>query len=239
MITPAGLLLLREPHSPVAEAFRTLRTALSLLGNQKTRTTFLFTSAVPGEGKSFSSINYSVSLAQQGLRTLLIDADLRLPTIGKVLFDEKWHIGVSEVITGQASLDDTIRTTEVDNLFVITAGTRAPNPAELLSGPAFGDLIKEASQKYDRIVIDSAPVNAVADSLLLVKYVSTVCLVLHAGKTARKAIIRAVNKLSEAGSRPVGFIINRLPRHGGANYYYYYSAGEYGKVYGAAQVAEA
>jgi capsular exopolysaccharide synthesis family protein len=228
-----GLLILREPHGAVAEAFRTLRTSLSLLGNQSDRRTFLFTSAIPGEGKSFSSTNCAIAFAQQGLRTLLIDADLRLPTVGKVFFNNNPHAGVSDVIAGQIPFPQAVRETDVNNLTVMTAGNRAPNPAELLAGTGFAELIKESLLRYDRVVIDSAPVNAVSDTLLLIKYISTVSLVIHAGKTPRKAVIRAVNKLADAGSRPVGFVLNRLPMHSGVNYYYYYSAGEYGKgVYG-------
>lgn len=229
------LTCLHEPHGAVAEAFRTLRTAMSLLGRGSDRKSFLFTSAVPGEGKSFCSVNFALSLAQQGLRTLLIDSDLRLPTIAKKLFDEQPHPGTSDVIAGQVAFDEVLRPVDaVENFFVMTAGNRAPNPAELLSGPGFADLVKQAMQKFDRVVIDSAPVNAVADTLLLVRTVQSVCLVVHASKTPRKAIARACQKLVEAGSRPVGQILNHLPTHGGVGYYYHYSAGEYGKgVYGA------
>jgi succinoglycan biosynthesis transport protein ExoP len=228
------LQILKEPNGAVAEAFRTLRTSLALLGNSAERRVSLFASAVPGEGKSFCSINYAVSLAQQGLRTLLVDADLRLPTIGKTFFRNTPHSGVVDVIAGQTLLPDAVRSTDVDNLFVLTAGNRAPNPAELLAGDGFGKMVKNALSQYDRIVIDSAPVNAVSDTLLLVKYVNSVCIVIHAGKTPRKAVMRACQKLAEAGIRPAGFILNRLPPHGGTGYYYYYSTGEYGKgVYGA------
>ena len=229
------LACLHEPHGAVAEAFRTLRTAMSLLGRGADRKTFLFTSAIPGEGKSFCSINFAISLAQQGLRTLLIDADLRLPTIAKKLFDEKPHPGTSDVIAGQVAFDEVLRKVDgIENFSVMTAGNRAPNPAELLSGGGFADLIKQASLKFDRIVIDSAPVNAVADTLLLVRSVQSVCMVVHASKTPRKAVARACQKLIEGGSRPVGQILNHLPTHGGVGYYYHYSAGEYGKgVYGA------
>jgi capsular exopolysaccharide synthesis family protein len=228
------LLILKEPHGAVAEAFRTLRTSLSLLGNSADRRIFLFVSAVPGEGKSFCSINYSVSLAQQGLRTLLVDADLRLPTVGKAFFKNTPHSGVVDVIAGQTVLSDAVRSTDVENLTVLTAGNRAPNPAELLSGEGFGQLLKQALLHYDRVVIDSAPVNAVSDTLLLVKYAQSVCLVVHSGKTPRKAVMRACSKLTEAGARPSGFVLNRMPPHSGAGYYYSYSTGQYGKgVYGA------
>ncbi len=232
--TPDPLMVLQEPHGAVAEAFRTLRTSMSLLGRDADRRTFLFTSAVPGEGKSFCSINYAVSLAQQGLKTLLIDSDLRLPTIGKRLFNDVPHPGASDFIAGQATIETAVRPSPVENLDVMTAGNRAPNPAELLSTGGFGDLIAKALTKYDRVVVDSAPVNAVADTLLLVRYVQSVCLVVNAGRTPRKAVLRACQKLTDAGARPVGQILNMLPAHGGVGYYYHYSAGEYGKgVYGA------
>jgi capsular exopolysaccharide synthesis family protein len=211
-----GFVIVKEPHGAIAESFRTLRTSLSLLGRENERRVFLFTSALPGEGKSFCSTNYAIALAHQGLRTLLIDADLRLPTLGRIFFKTAFQQGVTEVLAGNIPLAEACQPTSVEGLDILTAGHRAPNPAELLSGSAFGDLVRDARQKYDRVVIDSAPVNAVSDSLLLLKYVQTVCLV------------------TESGSRPVGFVLNRLPPHGGANYYYYYSAGEYGKgVYGA------
>jgi capsular exopolysaccharide synthesis family protein len=230
----SGFVIVNEPHGAIAESFRTLRTSLSLLGRESERKVFLFTSALPGEGKSFCSTNYAISLAHQGLRTLLIDADLRLPTLGRTFFKNAFHQGVSEVLTGNCSLAEECQTSGVDGLHIMTAGHRAPNPAELLAGASFGDLVRDARLKYDRVVIDSAPVNAVSDSLLLLKHVQTVCLVIHAGKTARKAVLRAVQRLTESGSRPVGFVLNRLPPHSGANYYYHYSAGEYGKgVYGA------
>ena len=226
--------LLSEPHGLVAESFRTLRTSLSLLGRRSERQTFIFTSAVPGEGKSFCSSNYAVSLAQQGLRTLLIDADLRLPTIGKMFFEGKPRKGLSDCLAGQAPTDQCIEGADVENLSVMTAGNRPPNPAELLSGSSFGELMKELSSKFDDIVIDSPPVHAVSDTLLLVKYAQSVCLVVHAGKTPAKAVLRATAKLVEAGAKPVGFILNRLPRRSGGGYYYHYSAGQYGEgVYGA------
>jgi capsular exopolysaccharide synthesis family protein len=228
------LIALREPHGAVAEAFRTLRTAMSLLGKNSERRTFLFTSAVPGEGKSFCSINFAVALAQQGLKTLIIDADLRLPTIGKRLFNGDPHVGTSDVLVGNVALKEAVRNSEIENLFVLTAGNRAPNPAELIAGGGFGDLLKQALAHFDRVIVDSAPVNAVSDTLLLVREVQSVCLVVHATKTPRKAVIRACNKLTEAsGKAPVGMILNQLPVGSGAGYYYHYSVGEYGGVYGA------
>ncbi len=234
-----SLLILREPQGAVAEAFRTLRTSLSLLGKESERSTFLFTSAVPGEGKSFCSVNYAVSLAQLGLRTLLIDGDLRLPTVGKILFEKESRDGVSAVLTGKARLEQAVMTVPgIENLHVLTAGERTPNPAELLAGSAFQEMVRDAATKYDRVVIDSAPVHAVSDTLLLSKHVQSVCLVIYAGKTPARAVQRACHILESAGSKPVGIILNRMSSRG-HGYYYYYSSGEYGKgVYGAPKQRE-
>ncbi len=115
----------------------------------------------------------------------------------------------------------------------MTGGRRAPNPAELLSGPSFARLIADASQHFDRVVIDSAPILAVSDTLLMTPLVQTVCVVVRAGKTPRNAVQRALGMLSGAGGRPAGIILNRLPHRRGAGYYYYYASPGYGKGEGA------
>ncbi len=229
-----ALLLLREPQSSVAEAIRTLRASLSMRAAQSEHTRFLFTSAVPGEGKTFCSSNFAVSLAQLGLRTLLIDADLRLPAISREFFRSDKSPGVAGVLRGKTTLHEAIQRTETENLFVLTAGERVRNPAELLATADFGEMLRKAVMAYDRVVIDSAPVHAVSDTMLIVRYVESVCLVVQAGKTPRRAVQRAVHILTEGSARPVGVILNRASHHHGAGYYYYYSAGKYGEgVYGA------
>ncbi len=230
-----ALLILREPQSAVAEGIRTLRASLSMREAQSEHTRFLFTSSVPGEGKTFCSSNFAVSLAQLGLRTLLIDADLRLPAISKEFFRSDDSPGVAGVLRGTATLQEAIRPSEVANLSVLTAGERIRNPAELLTTADFGELLRKALVTYQRVVIDSAPVHAVSDTMLLVRYVESVCLVVRAGKTPRRAVQRAVQILTEGSARPVGVILNRASPHQGAGYYYYYSAGKYGEeVYAAA-----
>ncbi len=234
-ITAPGesLLILREPQSSVAEAIRTLRASFTMRGARSDHKRFLFTSSVPGEGKSFCSANFAVSLAQLGLRTLLIDADLRLPSIGKEFFQSDRGSGVAEIITGKATLQNAIRSTEIENLSVLTAGERVQNAAELLSRDGFGKMLRDASLVYDRVVIDSAPVHAVSDTMLIIRYVEAVCLVVRAGKTPRRAVERAVQLLSEADARPAGVILNGVSTPG-AGYYYHYSTGKYGEgVYGA------
>jgi Mrp family chromosome partitioning ATPase len=113
-------------------------------------------------------------------------------------------------------------------LSVLAGGRRAPNPAELLSGDSFAELLAEATRLYDRVVIDSAPVLAVSDTLLMTPSVQTVCMVVRARRTARNAVQRAILLLGGTGSRPAGVILNRLPRNRGTDYYYYYASHGYG-----------
>lgn len=252
-------LVAEAPEGPAAEAFRNLRASLSLLGPEAERKVFLFTSAVPTEGKSFSSANYSLALAQQGYRVLLIDGDLRRPSLHKIFLstsgDESGRdvAGVVDYLVGAIDLASAVRTVSAGRLegnpmgidessrqpgttgrlSVLTGGRRAPNPAELLSGPSFARLIDEASKQFDRVIIDSAPVLAVSDTLLMTPLVQTVCVVVRAGKTPRNAVQRALGMLTGAGGRPAGIILNRLPRQRGAGYYYYYASPGYGKGEGA------
>ena len=247
------------PESPAAEAFRNLRAALSLLGPEAERKVSLFTSALPSEGKTFTSANYSLALAQQGYRVLLIDGDLRRPALHRIFrfpeamkknnFDEDSGAGVLDCLVGKADLASAARSIpagEIDivrdsvavagkiqtlmggQLSVLAGGRRAPNPAEILAGSCFGQLVADASRLFDRVVIDSAPVLAVSDTLLMMPYVQTLCIVLQASKTPRQAIRRAISLLAKSGIRPAGLVLNRLPRGRGLGYYYYYSSHGYG-----------
>ena len=226
--------IVAEPQGAIAESFRTLRTSLALLGEADQPRTFLFTSAVQGEGKSFAASNFAVSLAQQGLRTLIIDADLRLPTLGRVFFDQTVHPGLADVLLADLAVASGWRDSGIPNLAVMTSGNRPHNCAELLGGPAFDRMLRQAVTSFDAIVIDSAPINAVSDALLLVKLVQSVCFVVHSASTPRNAVARAVRKLREAGAPIAGVVVNFLPPNAGGGYHYHYSQGAYGEgVYGA------
>ncbi|PYI96221.1 MAG: hypothetical protein DME98_13070 [Verrucomicrobia bacterium] len=254
--------VVETPESPAAEAFRNLRAALSLLGPEAERKVSLFTSAVPNEGKSFTSANYSLALAQQGYRVLLIDGDLRRPNMHRIFrfpnarnnSDEDSAPGVTDCLVGEADVasaarqipageiqlvDESIELTENilaatgGQLFVLAGGRRAPNPAEILAGPFFGQLIAKAATMFDRVVIDSAPILAVSDTLLMMPHVQTVCIVIRAAKTPRPAVRRAITLLAKSGIRPAGLVLNRLRRSRGVGYYYYYASHGYGKDEGA------
>lgn len=226
--------MVHHQYGPVAESFRTLRSSLALLGRPDERRTFLFTSAVPAEGKTFCASNYAVSLAQQGFKTLLVDCDLRKPALGDVFLDEPQKLGVTDIILGRSGIDEAVISTPVSNLFLLPGGHRAPNPSELLSSNACANLLKELFERFDRVVVDTAPVIAVSETLMIAPLVSTVCLVIRAHSTPRRAVIRACEALTKTGRKPSGVVLNRLPSSSGGYYYYYYS-GHYGKkgTYGA------
>jgi Mrp family chromosome partitioning ATPase len=252
-------LVAETPDGAAAEAFRNLRAALSLLGPETERKISLFASAMPDEGKSFTCTNYALALAQLGHSVLLIDGDLRRPSMHEIFqLPATTRIssalradvpGIVDCLVGETTLESSARPIppeQIDvaddniafkgktlfatrgQLFVLGSGRRAPNPAELLSGPSFGRLMEEAAKLFDRVVIDSAPVLAVSDTLLMVPHVQTVCMVLRAGKTPRSAVQRAISLLASSGTRPAGVVLNRLPHSRGAGHYYYYASHGYG-----------
>jgi succinoglycan biosynthesis transport protein ExoP len=219
--------LTSDPASYEAEAFRSLRTAISFLGTDKDRKAVLFTSANPAEGKSYCSLNYAVALAHTGLRTLLIDADLRRPSLSRLVLSDSKAPGLTECLTQRAFMVDSCLPAGIENLFILPAGARASKPAELLASCDFAGLLKEALLHFDRVVLDSAPVNAVSDTQLIAKDVQSVVFVVRAVKTPQRAIIRACSLLAQTGSHPDGIVFNRMPRRSRDRYYFSEYAGEY------------
>jgi len=224
-----------DGNSTGAEVFRTLRAAVSMLGREKDRKTYLFTSSLPGEGKTFASLNYSASLAQQGLRTLLIDMDLRRPMVEE-FFTQKRHKlpGVTDFLLGRTTFEEVCRPhPELPKLCWMPSGSAVPNPSELLSQVDFPQLLKEGLTYFDRVVIDTAPLLPVSDTLLLAGKVQTVVLVVHGCKTSRKGVERAVQLLKRANAPIGGIVLNLLPnRRLGGYYYSHYHGYGYGSGYG-------
>jgi succinoglycan biosynthesis transport protein ExoP len=234
------LILVKEPGSEQGEAFRTLRASISLLSKKSLFRSFLFTSAIPFEGKTFTALNFASSLAQQRFKTVIIDADVREPRLQSDLLDEAGDIpGLTDLLSGQIALDDALRPTKHDDLVLLPAGSRAPDPAKLLDNEEFGRICEQLLRDYDRVVIDSPPINAVSDALLIAAYVHATCLVIRAGKTPKRAIRRALQQLEKAGANVVGFIFNRLPVGGASAGYYYYHYGDRYAKNGAHKESEA
>ena len=219
----------------VAEAFRTMRATLAMISGRDKHRVFLITSAIPGEGKTFTSSNFAATLAQQGFRTLLIDADLRKPSVSKLFFNENLKPGLSEVLMGSTPVAEAIVPTKVENLSILPAGGIAPNPSELLAQPQFGETVRKLKDEYDRIVIDSSPVLAVRDPLLLAQSVDACCLIVRAGRSPSKATVQAIRLLAEANTPVMGVVLNSVRQGNSAYYAYAYRTyGTYGAkgVYG-------
>ncbi|HEX6133078.1 MAG TPA: polysaccharide biosynthesis tyrosine autokinase [Longimicrobiales bacterium] len=221
-----------DSHSTGAEAYRKLRTSLIFAQTLQHMRRLLITSASSGDGKSTVSANLGVTFANQGLRVLLIDADLRRPTLHRA-FATPQAPGLTQVVLGQENLADTIRQTRVENLFLLTAGTLPPNPAELLGQDQVRALLAQLAGEFDLVIVDSSPVAVAADAAILSTMVDGALLVVRAGETDRAAAQHAVQLITSVGGNIVGAVLNdpdaKLPQYG-QKYSYHY------KAYGATDV---
>jgi capsular exopolysaccharide synthesis family protein len=215
-----------DPQSFVAESFRGLRASLILQDREHPLKTILVVSAVPGEGKSFCAANLAVAFAQAGLKTLLIDADLRLPTIQNYFQLGQESFGFPDILTGRGSLEDSVVQSQVPNLRLLLTTVAADSPAELLSTERLPQLLEEGARLYDRIVIDSAPLNAVSDTMLIMPKADAILLVVRASQTPASESKAAIEKISSSKMKPLGLILNYLPPHTLKAYSYGYSYGQ-------------
>lgn len=203
-----------------AEAYRMLRTNLLYSQSRDGLSTVLVTSAAPGEGKTTTAANLAIAFAQQGQRVLLIDCDLRRPRMHQV-FNVDNTPGLNEVLTGKVSLRAAIQPTQVTNLSIVTAGSFADAPAELLSGERMRQLVGFASGAYDLVLLDTPPVLAAAESMALATLVDGVVLVVRAGQTDRQEARQAVRQLTDVGADLLGAVLND-PDSTAAQYGYRY-----------------
>jgi capsular exopolysaccharide synthesis family protein len=217
-----------QPNSAAAEAFRSLRTVLELKEATEQQV-LLFTSANPGDGKTFCSVNTAVALAQQGHRTLIVDTDLRHPCVAPALGLPLKQAGIVDWFAGKAALEKLIVPTKVPHLFILPAGYAGQNHGALPSSLHLARLLEDPIfRSFDRIVLDTAPVNGVSDALHLVKNIATaLCLVVRAGRTPVKAAHRALDLLNAARARDVGVVLNRMA----ASRYHEYGSGPSRKAF--------
>lgn len=217
------------PLSPVAEAYRTLRTNLRFLAVAEPTRSLLVTSAQPGEGKTTTAANLAVAAARVGDRVLLVGADLRRPALHRV-FAVPADTGLSEVVAGEVPLADVVRDVGIDNLRVVPAGGIPPNPSELLAASRMDAFMAKASELADLVVYDVPPLLGVADALELVPRVDGVLLVVDGGRASRHAVRGASERIGGVGGRLLGAVMNRLdPGAAASGYYgYYYTAYEAG-----------
>lgn len=215
-----------HPRSPAAESYRTLRTNLAYSALDKPLNTLLITSPIPEEGKSVTTANLGIVMAQAGQPVVLISCDLRRPIL-HTLFDLPNSRGLTNALLEQgmgSDVNDYLHSTPLDNLWVMTSGPLPPNPAELLSSQRFSDLIERLRQDGKTLIIDSPPILAVADAAILARQVDGVLLVIQAGSTRRQVASQAKEALAKVGANLVGVVLNGVPAGGGGYYYYYYSS---------------
>jgi len=220
-----------RPKSQMAESYRALRTSLLLSSLGGPPKVILITSALPQEGKTTTSINSAIVLAQKGTRVLLVDADLRRPSIHKTLGIGPGN-GLSNVLTGNATLQQSIiQSAILPDLFVLPAGTPPPNPAELLASTNMKDVLDQLRREYDHIVIDTPPTLSVTDAVALSTSADRVVLVIRSGQTTKQALRRARDVLLSVNARVCGVLLNAVDLSSPDYYYYYEYHGKYGHRY--------
>ena len=226
-----------DPRSPVAEAYRSLRTNLAFARAHEALKTIVLTSPGPADGKSTTVANLAITFAQQGQRTLLIDADLRRAVLDK-LFGAPREPGLTDVLVGRAPLMQVVNETAITNLHVLGSGPFPPNPSELLGSQAMRDVLRDAREEFDIVLLDSPPLLAVTDAAVLSTMVDGAILVVRMGSTPRTSVRRAISQLQTVHGRLVGTVLNDVDFRaglygGGYGYYYYYYYGQDGQRNGS------
>lgn len=224
-----GLVSSRQPRSQWAEAYRALRTAILLSSSGAPPRLILVTSGVPQEGKSTTSVNLATVLSQRGTRVLLIDADLRRPSIHKILGVHSGQ-GLSTVLTGTSTLNEAVVVTSVPDLAVLPAGPIPPSPSELLGSDAMKALLSQCAEEYEFVILDAPPVLPVTDSVILSTEVDAVIYVVRAGSTTKHCVRRSREVLAGVGARVLGVVVNALSTTF-ADSYYYYGKSDYAPYY--------
>jgi capsular exopolysaccharide synthesis family protein len=223
------------PDLPLSENYRTIRTSILLSHAEKPPKTILFSSALTQEGKTATIVNSAVSLAQLQGRVLIVDADLRKPRLHRLLKIRNVS-GLTSYLTGKISLNEVINKTFVENLWLIPSGPIPPNPAELLNSKKMKDMMEEVRQVFDFVVLDSPPILAVIDSVIISSVTDASIIVVRSGKTTRKAFLDAVNEMRHGRANIIGVIFNGVDLGKDESYYskYYrdYGYGVYGKEEG-------
>jgi len=222
-----GQKALLAPKSIFAEAYRTIRTAVFFGIPQEEAKTIVITSPAPGDGKSTVASNLAITMAQAGQKTLLMDADLRKPVQHKIFQIESKEEGLSELIAGAIDIEDAIHHGPIENLDILSCGVDIPNPSELLNSSSFARILKELSERYDRVIIDSPPVGPVADGQILSAISKITLLVLRAEKSTRRHSQQARDSLLSVGGHILGAIVNDVSRKHG-RYGSYSGYGGYG-----------
>lgn len=207
------------------EAMKTLRTNIQFSGNGLK--VIMLTSTMPDEGKSETSSQLAISMAQMGGRVLFIDADIRKSVLVSRFQIEGQVFGLTQYLTGQKLLSQVLNHTDLPNLDMIFSGPMAPNPAELLEEEAFAKLIEWARNEYDTVIIDTPPIGSVIDGAIIAQHCDGAVMVIESGALSYRLVQRAKKQLERTGCRILGAVLNRVDMESGGYYHRYY--GKYSK----------
>jgi succinoglycan biosynthesis transport protein ExoP len=214
------LIVQTSPQSHRAESFRRLRTNLQFLDIADRPQTIVVTSSLPGEGKSTTTVNLAISLADAGSRVILVDADLRRPSVAEYMSLEG-EVGLTTVLIGRASVEDVVQPWGNGNLHVLASGQIPPNPSELLGSRSMANLLDQLASEYDVVLIDTPPLLPVTDAAILAKLTGGALVVVGSEKLHRAQLAEAMGSLETVGARVLGVVLNRLARTQGDTYAYY------------------
>lgn len=217
-------ILNRNSNFAVREAYKSLRTNIQFLLHKQSCKKLCVVSGTAGEGKSITILNLAISIAESGQRVLLIDADMRIPTLGRLLM-EKMTPGLSNILAGLSTPEDAIRKEIYPNMDIIFSGDIPPNPSELLGSSDMGELLEQVAPDYDYILVDTPPVGLVTDACVLAQNLDGAILLVRQGHARKDEVRQSVRKLQMAGARVLGYVLNAAPSEQGAYKYYEYGDG--------------
>ena len=222
----ATMITRHQPKSPISEAYRSIRTNIQFSQAATKFKTVLITSSVPSEGKSTTAVNLAVTIAKMGVKTLLIDADLRKPVLHR-FFDFEKEPGLTNYLVSNAV--DILQSSEINNLYVLTSGVIPPNPSELLGSKRFQEMLKKLELKHDLIIIDTPPIIAVTDAQVVASNVDGVIVVARAGVSQIDTLKRVKSQLENINAKVLGVVLNDVrAQHMYGSYYYYHYYNRYG-----------
>lgn len=219
-----NLIAYNDLKNPATEAYRVIRTSIQFAQAGKELKTLAFTSCTPNEGKSMTIANLAVVLTQAGKSVLLIDCDMRNPTVHKN-FNLSNKVGLSSCISMGTALSDAVQKTSIEGLYALTGGVIPPNPSELLGSEQMKNVLQRAKEQYDYVLIDTTPVMPVTDALIVGRFVDGMILVIASAEVKVEMARDVKNQLVNAGANILGVVLNKVrsEHHGyGYGYYYYY-----------------
>jgi len=214
----------KDPKDPICESYRSIRNSLKFASLDKPLKRLLITSSSENEGKSTTAGNLAVSFAAEGKKVLLMDTDLRRPTIHE-LFGVSNLIGITTILAEEAKPGEAIKETDIEGLSMLTSGPVPPDPGLMIESTKMKELIKNLAEQYDIIILDSPPILLTNDAVMIAGYVDGSIMIMESGKTSMRAFSQARELLKQANIEPIGVILNKVRIERSGYYYYYYKSG--------------